>query len=182
MNQINEHQKAAILIIDMQNGVIANAYQRDAVIANIQQLIQKARSHQVPIIWIQHSGKGLDKNTIDWQIVDDLKREDADLLIHKQFLDSFEDTNLDSELKRLMIKKVFVLGAQTDACIRSTIHGAFIRGYDTSLVSDAHTTEDMTSYGLPSPEVIIHFTNTYWTWQSAPGRIASVIKTEDVNF
>jgi nicotinamidase-related amidase len=182
MNIISEHKQAALLIIDMQNGVVANAYQRDQVIANINILIESARLNKVPVIWIQHSDEGLKENTESWQFVPELKRDDSELLIAKRFGDSFEDTQLEAELKRLKIKKVFVSGAQTDACIRATIHGAFVRGYDTTLVADAHTTEDLTEYGLPSPQALIDFTNIYWTWQRGPGRVALVVKTGEVRF
>ena len=73
-----------------------------------------------------------------------------------------------------------LVGAQTDACIRSTLHGAIIRGYDTVLVSDAHTTDDYSQYGLPSAEKVIAHTNTYWSYQTAPQRDASVVTTADV--
>jgi len=75
-----------------------------------------------------------------------------------------------------------VVGAQTDACIRSTIHGAFTRGYDVTLVSDAHTTEDMSEWGAPAPDVIIKHTNMYWGFQSAPGRTASVQPSASISF
>ena len=38
------------------------------------------------------------------------------------------------------VGRLVVTGAQTDACVRSTLHGAFVRGYDVTLVADAHTT------------------------------------------
>ena len=75
-----------------------------------------------------------------------------------------------------------VAGAQTDVCIRSTIHGAFVRGYDVTLVGDAHTTIDLTPFGAPAPEKVIAHTNLYWTWQSAPGRRAAVADTAAVSF
>lgn len=77
---------------------------------------------------------------------------------------------------------MFVAGAQTDACIRSTLHGAFVRGYDTVLVADAHTTEDLTQWGAPSPEAVIRHTNMYWQHTSAPGRTAAAIATDDIEF
>jgi len=80
------------------------------------------------------------------------------------------------------VSHLVVVGAQTDACIRSTIHGAFTRGYDVTLVSDAHTTEDTTEWGAPPPDVIIKHTNMYWQFQSAPGRTASVLPTVEVSF
>ncbi len=62
-----------------------------------------------------------------------------------------------------------VAGAQTDACIRSTLHGAFARGYDATLVGDAHTTEDLTEYGRPPADKVIAHTNMYWKYTKAPG-------------
>lgn len=174
-------KQSALIIVDMQQGVVANAFQRDAVIANINSLIEKARENKVPIIWVLHSNEEMQENSNQWQLVKELKRNDSEVLIKKKYGDSFEDTSLESELKKLGVKRVIVAGAQTDACIRATIHGAFVRGYDTVLVSDAHTTEDLTAYGLPSPDQLIAFTNIYWTWQSAPNRTASVIKTADLN-
>ena len=166
----------------MQRGVVANAYQRDQVIANIEKLIRKARAEQIPVIWIQHSSEELKINSDGWQYVSELQRQEDEPLIYKIYGDSFEDTTLQADLEKLEVGRLVVVGAQTDACVRATIHGAFVRGYDTVLVSDAHTTEDLSAYGLPSPQKVIEFTNTYWTWQTGPGREAHVVPTEEVQF
>jgi isochorismate hydrolase len=89
---------------------------------------------------------------------------------------------LEAELARRDVGRLVVTGAQTDACIRSTIHGAFTRGYDTILVGDAHTTEDLTEWGAPAPDKVIAHTNMYWSEQDAPGRTAGVVETADVSF
>ena len=78
--------------------------------------------------------------------------------------------------------RLLVVGAQTDECIRSTLHGALVRGYDATLVSDAHTTEDLTEWGAPPPEQVIKHTNLYWTNHRAPGRTAGTVETKDVDF
>ena len=76
-----------------------------------------------------------------------------------------------------------VTGAQTEECIRSTLHGALVRGYDATLVSDAHTTEDMREWGFPvTPEQSIAYTNMYWSWAAAPGCKGDVAPTENVDF
>ena len=112
----------------------------------------------------------------------ELQRLDSEPLIHKDYGDSFEDTTLESELAELGVGRLIVTGAQTDACVRATLHGAFVRGYDTTLVGDAHTTEDFTEYGLPPADKVVAHTNMYWTWQAGPGRTASVVDTADVSF
>lgn len=182
MNPVAENQKSALLVVDMQKGVVAAAFRREDVIEKIGQLVQKARANHLPVIWVQHSDDHLKKNSDAWQLVNELTPEASELLISKNYGDSFEATPLESELKKRGIRKLYVCGAQTEACIRSTIHGAFVRGYSTTLIADAHTTEDMTSYGLPAPEALVRFTNLYWSWQAGPGRQAAVVPSTEVHF
>jgi len=85
-------------------------------------------------------------------------------------------------LSGLGVGRLVVVGAETDACIRSTLHGALVRGYDATLVSDAHTTGDQTEWGAPPPDQVIAHTNLYWTYQTAPGRTAGTVKAKDVDF
>jgi nicotinamidase-related amidase len=103
-------------------------------------------------------------------------------VVHKTYGDSFEDTHLEAVLAERGVGRLVVTGAQTDACIRSTLHGALVRGYDTTLVGDAHTTEDLTKWGAPPPEQVIAHTNLYWQYQTAPGRTAGVVHAADVEF
>lgn len=112
----------------------------------------------------------------------ELSPDDSEPRIEKSYGDSFEDTTLEEVLSGLKVGRVVVVGAQTDACIRSTLHGAFTRGYDAILVGDAHTTEDLTAWGAPPPAQVIAHTNMYWSWQSAPGRTAGTVETKDVHF
>jgi nicotinamidase-related amidase len=172
----------ALLVIDLQNGVVAGTHERDAVIANINTLVDRARQADAPVVWVQHSDDGLVEGSEEWQYVPELQRDESEPTVHKHYGDSFEDTELESELARRGVGRVVVTGAQTDACVRATLHGAFVRGYDTVLVADAHTTEDLTEYGLPAPDKVITHTNTYWTWQGGPGRTAEVVATADVTF
>jgi isochorismate hydrolase len=82
----------------------------------------------------------------------------------------------------LPVGKLVIAGAQTDECIRSTLHGAIARGYDATLVSDAHTTEDQSPWGAPTPDKVIAHTNLYWENHQAPGRTAGTVTTEEVDF
>ena len=182
MTNLHDRPNTALLIVDMQIAVVAEAHRRDEVIANINALVGKARAEQVPVIWVQHADEGLAENSDGWQYVPELVREASEPLVHKRFGDAFENTDLESELAARGVGRLVVTGAQTEACIRSTIHGAFARGYDTLLVSDAHTTEDLSSYGLPTPDLVIAHTNMYWKYHEAPGRTAGVADTADVEF
>jgi nicotinamidase-related amidase len=182
MTTLENRPKAALLVIDVQQGVVAGNHNRDGVVANIAGLVDKARQDGVPVVWVQHSDEGLQHGSDDWQIVPELKPDDAEPLVHKNYGDSFEATDLESILAKLRVGSLVVCGAQTDACIRSTLHGALVRGYDALLVSDAHTTEDGTEWGAPPPDQVIAHTNLYWSYQRAPGRTAGTVESKDVEF
>jgi len=183
MTSLSNRPNAALVVIDVQKGVVANATRRDEVVRNISTLVDKARAEDVPVIWVQHtSDDELPQGSEQWQYVDELQREETEPLVHKRYGDSFEDTELESELAARGVGRLVVTGAQTDACVRSTLHGAFTRGYDTVLVGDAHTTEDLSEWGAPPPDQVISHTNLYWSWQDAPGRTAGVVDTSGVSF
>ena len=123
MTTLGNRPATALLVIDVQSGVVAGNYQRDAVVANIGSLVEKARREHVPVIWVQHSDEGLTRESGDWQIVPELNPDGSELLVEKHYGDSFEDTTLENVLSGLRVGRLVVVGAQTDACIRSTLHG-----------------------------------------------------------
>lgn len=182
MTTLADRPRTALLVIDVQNGVMTDAHERDAVLANIVTLVDRARAAQATVVWVQHSDDQLVRDTSDWDYVPELVRLDSEPLVHKRFGDSFEDTVLEDVLAEAEVGRLLVAGAQTDACIRSTIHGAFARGYDVTLVGDAHTTEDQSEWGAPPPEQVIAHTNLYWQYQTAPGRTAGIVKSGSVVF
>lgn len=182
MTTLPERPHTALLVIDVQNGVVGEAYQRDAVVAGIGTLVEKAREEGVPVVWVQHSNQRLEKGSHAWEYVPELIRRESEPLVHKVYGDSFEDTDLEAVLAAAGVGHLVVTGAETDACIRSTIHGAFTRGYDVTLVGDAHTTNDQSEWGAPPPDRVIAHTNLYWEYQEAPGRTAAVAGARDVVF
>ena len=182
MTTLQDRPRTALVVIDVQNGVVTGAHERDAVVANIGALVDRARQQQVPVVWVQHSDEGMERDSEGWELVPELSPLESEALVHKRFGDSFEGTDLEEVLARDQVGRLVVTGAQTDACIRSTIHGAFARGYDVTLVGDAHTTEDQSAWGAPPPDQVIAHTNLYWQYQAAPGRTAGVTSTEHVSF
>jgi nicotinamidase-related amidase len=182
MTTLENRPNTALLVVDVQNGVVNAAHQRDEVVTNVGLLVEKARQEQVPVVWVQHDDEDLPKGSETWQIVPELTPGEAEPVVEKNYGDSFEDTTLETVLSGLGVGRLVVVGAQTDACIRSTLHGAITRGYDATLVKDAHTTEDMTAWGAPPPEVVIAHTNLYWTYHTAPGRKGGTVETKDVEF
>jgi len=182
MTTLADRPNTALLVVDVQTAVVKTAHERDAVVGNIAGLVEQARRQRVPVIWVQHFDEHLAKGTDGWRIAPELTPGEAEPLIEKSYGDAFEDTTLESVLARLSVGRLVVVGAQTDACIRSTLHGAFTRGYDAVLVSDAHTTDDQSQWGAPPPGQVIRHTNLYWTYETAPGRTAGTVKAKDVDF
>lgn len=182
MTTLSHRPATALVVIDVQNDVVAAAHDRDAVVGRIAGLVQQAREAQVPVVWVQHADSGLQTGSPGWELVPELTRDEAEPLVHKAYGDSFEDTDLEQVLAGLGVGHLVVTGAQTDMCIRSTLHGAITRGYDATLVADAHTTEDLSQHGAPSPDQVIAHTNLYWEGHRAPGRTGGIVLAADVSF
>lgn len=182
MTTLDNRPNTALLVVDVQNGVVGEAHDRDAVVGKIGDLVERARTEGIPVVWVQHADDGLVEGTQDWQIVADLHPGEAEPLVAKNHGDSFEGTTLEAELAGLGVGRLIVTGAESDACVRSTIHGGFTRGYDVTLVGDAHTTGDKTEWGAPPPAAVIAHTNLYWSYQTAPGRTAETVDAASVDF
>jgi nicotinamidase-related amidase len=183
MTSLENRPGTALLVVDVQKGIVGNAFERDRVVGNIRALVEKARAEDVPVVWVQHSGDELPSGSEAWEYVPELEQREGEPVVHKRYADSFEETDLERLLAQLRVGRLVVAGAQTEECVRCTLHGALVRGYDTTLVSDAHTTEDLREWGFPvAPEQSIAYTNAYWQWASAPGRKGSVAPTAEIDF
>ena len=182
MTTLTDRPHTALVVVDVQQGVVTEAHQRDAVVANITILVDRARTAGVAVVWVAHSDDEMPRGSEDWQFVPELVRGESEPLVHKSYGDSFEGTDLEDVLAAAGVGHLVVAGAESDACIRSTIHGGFTRGYDVTLVGDAHTAGDKTAWGAPPVDQVIAHTNLYWRFQAAPGRTAGVVETPDVAF
>ena len=168
--------KSALLVIDVQNQVVEGAYNKDQVISNINSAVEKARAAGVPVVWVQHSDDWMAIGSDDWQIVPELQPANGEAKVGKLYRNSFEATELESVLERLEVGHVYVCGAQTNNCVRFTSHGALDRGYDVTLLKDAHTTTDYTSGGAVVPaEVLVRDLNASFSEEELPGRLANAV-------
>lgn len=182
MATFEDRPHTALLVVDMQNAATEETLRRDEVVANVGALVEKARAEHVPVIWTLHTDDHLPKGAKEWRIIPELTPADGEPQVEKDYADGFENSILESELARLGVGRLVVVGVQTDEGIRSTLHGALVRGYDALLVSDAHTTIDQTEWGgLPAEAMIVH-TNLYWSNHRAPGRSAGTVDTKGVAF
>lgn len=173
----------ALLVIDVQNGVVEGAYNLEAVLKNINKSIDVARSAGVPVVWVQHSDEELLIDSEPWQIVSELQPAPEDPMVRKVHRSSFEATNLESILADLKVGHVFVTGMQTNNCVRHTTHSAQERGYDVTVLSDAHSTTgyDWDGHTVVAKDVVDEF-NDNFAGTELPGRFTRAIKTSELSF
>ncbi len=182
MTVLTDRPNTALLVIDVQNDVMAAAHDRDVVVTNIKALVDEARGAGVPVIWVQHDDDGLPLDSNEWRIVPELTPLASEPHVRKTVRDSFEGTTLEDELASRNVGRLVMTGAQTDFCVRWTLHGAHVRGYDTVLVADAHTTDESSPSGMPNGAGLIAHTNSIWASQTSPGRTSEVVPTSEVDF
>lgn len=98
MTSLSDRPGTALLVVDMQNDVVAGAHDRAGVIANIVGLVDRARAERVPVIWVQHSDDNLPAGSPGWRYVPELEPAASEPVVHKRYGDSFEGTDLETLL------------------------------------------------------------------------------------
>lgn len=184
MATVREGKRGILLVVDVQVGALKEAWDAPRIIGNVARAVERARAQDVPVIWVQHSDEDLIFGSPEWQWVPELIPAVGEPLIHKHFNSSFEQTTLEEELARLGATHIALAGAATNCCIRATAYGALDRGYDLTLVEDAHTTETMVLDDGTRIEAssVVQELNIAMTWLSYPGRTNAAAKAEEVHF
>jgi nicotinamidase-related amidase len=175
MTTLSGRVKTALLVVDVQNGVVEGAYRRDEVIQNIASAAAKARAAGIAVIWVQHSDEELVIDSAEWQIVSELTPLNGEPLVRKTFRSSFEGTNLEDILASLHVGHLVACGAQTNNCMRHTAHDALAKGYDVTLIADAHTTTSFEWAGMSvSAQAVVEEQNLNFN-EDLPGRFGRVV-------
>lgn len=163
--------KVALVVVDMQVGVIAQAWERDAVLDRVQRAVSAARKAQRLVVWVQHQGEELPADSAVWQWAAPLEPAPGEWRVHKQFNSSFAQTDLEVRLREAGVTEVVLAGACTNWCIRASAYAALERGFDLCLLRDAHTTESMDlGHRQVQAADIVADLNVAMQWLSYPGR------------
>jgi nicotinamidase-related amidase len=184
MATIREGNRTALVVVDMQIGVVANSWEADEKVGNAALAVQRARAAGVPVIWVQHSDDELVRGTPEWQWRPELVPAEGEPIVHKHYNSAFEETELSDLLDGLRTTHVTLAGAASNWCIRATAYGALDRGYDLTLLKDAHTTDSIEFEDgtvIPAENIITEL-NVGLRWVSYPGRTSTTAKAAEVDF
>lgn len=184
MNTLHEGKKSVLLVVDAQVGVMRNVWDADRVIKNIVVVVEKARAQGVPVIWVQHSDDDLVYGSSDWAFVPEISPGEGEYRIYKHYNSSFEKTSLEVILARNGVTRIVLAGAETNWCIRATAYGALDRGYDLTLIKDAHSTETIAFEDGSKIDAagIVRELNNAMTWLSYPDRVNDTESAEEIDF
>lgn len=184
MATVRSGEQAALLVVDVQCGVVGEAFARDRVVGRVALAVERARAAGVPVLWVQHESEELERGSEAWRWVPELQPRDGEAAIHKRFNSAFEQTGLEAQLAALGVTHLVLAGAASNWCIRATAYAALERGYDLTLVADAHTTPDL---ALADGRVlaggdIVDELNAVMRWLSYPGRSNRVVSAAELDF
>jgi nicotinamidase-related amidase len=184
MSTVRAGSQPALIVVDVQVGVMAEAWEAPRVISNVVHAVRRARDSGVPVVWVQHEGDDLPRDSAQWQFVPELSPAAGEARVYKRFESSFEGTDLEEHLARAGTTHLVLAGAQTNWCIRATAYAALDRGYDLTLVKDAHTTNHIELGNGSKVEAsgMVTDLNVCMTWLSYPGRKSGTANASEVDF
>ena len=184
MSTVRPGNQPSLVVVDVQVGVMAESWEASRVIKNVVRAVERARESDVPVIWVQHESDELPRDSAAWQLVPELVPAEGEKRVRKRFPSSFEETDLEESLSRLDATHVVLAGAQTNWCIRATAYAALDRGYDLTLLKDAHTTAsiDLENGSKVEASSIVTDLNVTMRWLTYPGRRNGIAGTEELVF
>jgi len=184
MATVRDGSRTVLLVVDVQVGVMEGAWEAPRVIRNVLRAVERARAQGIAVVWVQHADDELVPASPAWEWVPELAPAEGEFRVTKRFNSAFEDTPLESELARLGATHLVLAGAATNWCIRATAHGALERGYDLTLVGDAHTTVSRRLDRGARIEAadVVNELNHAMSGLSYPGRTNRVASAQGIDF
>lgn len=184
MATVRAGNQCVLIVVDVQVGVMKDCINATQAIANVARTVERARAAKVPILWVQHENDALKRESDEWQWVSALVPSAGEARVYKQFNSAFEQTDVDALLAKTGATHIVLAGAQSNWCIRATAYGVLERGYDLTLVKDAHTTSDLDLGDGTKVDAatIVRDLNVTIKWLEYPGRRNAIATAEDVVF
>lgn len=177
----------ALIIIDIQNdyfegGAFALVNPTQASL-KAKELLEYFRKNSMPVFHVQHinikdGATFFLPNTSGMQIHENVKPLEDEIIITKNYPNSFLKTNLKSELEKQNIKELIICGMMSHMCVDSTTRAAFDLGFDCTVVHDACTTRDLEFLGKK-----VKVDDAHNSFMSALGSVfARVVSCKEIVF
>ncbi len=184
MATVRTGNRSVLLVVDFQVDVVKDGWDASRVGANLAHAVARARTQGAPVVWVQHEDDDLVHGSAGWQFAPVLVPAVGETRIYKKYNSAFEETPLEAELARLGATRIVLAGAMTNWCIRSTAYAALERGYDLTLLKDAHTTSDldMRNGTVRPAQGIVDDLSVAMNWVDYPGRVAKTATAAEVVF
>jgi nicotinamidase-related amidase len=143
--------KAALIVIDLQKGIVAlpTAHPTSEVIKHASELADAFRRHKLPVMLVNVTGgapgraeqtRSLANLPAGWSdLVPELNRQPDDHTVTKKTWGAFTNTDLEQHLKKLGVTQVVIAGVSTSAGVESTARFAHECGFNVTLATDAMT-------------------------------------------
>lgn len=157
--------QTALLIIDIQNDYFDGGkwtlHKQAEAAQNAAKLLATFRQQNLPVIHVQHINPTEDaaffaKNSIGAEIHDSVTPRENEILIVKQQINSFLDTELNAVLKELDVETLVICGSMSHMCIDAGVRAAADLGYACQLAHDACATLSMSFNGVEVPAEHVH--------------------------
>ena len=157
--------KRAILVVDIQNEYFPSGKMRlvgiNEATANAVKVIEKAREKGDTIVHIRHEMPKQDApiftpGTNGVKFHKDVLPLEKEIVIVKNFANSFRDTGLKEILDSKGVEEVIVIGAMSHMCIDATVRAANDFGYQTTTIHDACATRDLEFNGSTVSSEQVH--------------------------
>lgn len=156
--------KQALLVIDMQNGLIdSNPLDYASIQKRVSSLMKAAHAAKRPIVLVRHTESfdgGLKEESEAWQFDKMLECLPHERILNKTESSAFLNTDLEMYLKRLGVTHVLAMGMQTEYCVDATIKSGYERGFVMQVVKDCVTTFD--SPVLSAKQINAHYIQTIY--------------------
>lgn len=168
MSRFPERDASALVVVDAQQGPAAALAGVTAVLDAIADLVARARLVGVPVVWLRRVDAELRPGEPGWQLCDLLASEPGELLIDHAWDDGFIATDLADALGGLSAGHLWLAGLGSETAVLQTYLGALYRGFDVTLIEDAHAAADVEFDGceLSASQVVALVNRIVWRDQA----------------
>ena len=146
LTQLDE--KPALIVIDLQKGIVSQAMVPPAedIVAQAVRLLAAFRARGLPVVLVNVAGRSPSRTEnksafappADWAtLAPDLDVQPTDILVTKYNVGAFYGTGLDRELRRRGVTQVFLCGISTSSGVEATARNAYDRSYNVVSITDA---------------------------------------------